>query len=95
VLSSTNSEKEVITRKEWDYLPHIDDLDTRESTKNIQQNNGDTKDKFLKSCHIARKLEREYLIDFFRRLKEDSLLISGKRGVSITIYGDERINISA
>ena len=32
-------------------------------------------------CHVIRRRESDYLMDFFRRRREGALLVSGKRGV--------------
>ncbi len=83
--SPNTSKNEVIIRQQWDYLPHIEDLciSTRKRDKNKGTAIG-VEDRYKQNCHVTRKLEREYLIDFFRRRKEGSLLVSGKRGVGKT-----------
>jgi len=75
----------VVLKKEWDYSPHIDennillDADSRYTLQEIINNNNITL-----HCHVIRKIERDYLKDFFRRRREGALLVCGSRGVGKT-----------
>jgi hypothetical protein len=71
----------ILLRKEWDYSPHID---TESDNGNTSQQDANNNHKQSSHCHVTRKIERDYLMDFFRRRREGALLVSGRRGVGKT-----------
>jgi hypothetical protein len=75
----------VVLKREWDYSPHIDEnkilLDT-DPKCTLQEANNNKKETL--HCHVIRKIERDYLKDFFRRRREGALLVCGRRGVGKT-----------
>ena len=87
--SDTDNPSIVILKKEWDYLPHIVNSNLWKDqnsnlTAGLQENNDNNKANQDLHCHVIRKIERDYLMDFFRRRREGALLVCGRRGVGKT-----------
>jgi hypothetical protein len=75
--SNPNTSSAII-KKQWDYLPHI----VGKAIKTGSQDDRSDIESF--HCHVTRKRESDYLMDFIRRRREGALLVGGKRGVGKT-----------